>query len=69
MHYVCKMRSDKLDYITAVSMYCTYNDIEVTFCMEKFSTSYIVNHRFHDDNDKCKFSIGYDMIIGHELMV
>ena len=37
--------------------------------MLKFSSSKIVNYRFHFDNKKCESVIGYDMIIGRNLMV
>ena len=37
--------------------------------MPEFSISRIINHHLHVDNDKGESDIGYDMIIGHELMV
>ena len=37
--------------------------------MPEFSSSRIINHRFHVDNDKGESVIGYYMIIGHDLMV
>ena len=37
--------------------------------MPGFSSSKIINHRFHVANDKGKSGIGYDMIIGRDLMV
>ena len=37
--------------------------------MLKFSSSNIINHRFHSDNDKGESVIGYDMVIGRGLMV
>ena len=63
------MRSNKLEYNTAACMYCTTRDVKVPFCMPEFSSSNIINHRFHVDNDKVELSIGYDMIIGHDLIV
>ena len=50
-------------------MYCTKHDVKVTFCMPHFSGSNIINHHFNVNNDKGKSVIGYDMIIGHDLMV
>ena len=34
-----------------------------------FSSSKKIKHRFHGNNDKGESSIGYDMIMVHELMV
>ena len=32
-HYKHRMRSNKLEYITAVGPYCTTHDAKVPFCM------------------------------------
>ena len=37
--------------------------------MPEFSSSKIINHRFHVNNSKGKSGIGYGMIIGRDLMV
>ena len=37
--------------------------------MPEFSISKIINHRFHVDNYKGESGVGYDMIIGRDLMV
>ena len=37
--------------------------------MPEFSSSNIKVHRFHVDNNKGELGIGYDMIIGHDLVV
>ena len=37
--------------------------------MPDFSSIKIINHRFHVDNNKGESGIGYDMIIGRDLMV
>ena len=37
--------------------------------MLEFSSSKIINHHFHVDNYEGESGIGYDMIIGHDLMV
>ena len=50
-------------------MYCTTHDVKVTFCIPELSSSKIINHRFHINNDKGESGIGYDMIIGRDLMV
>ena len=63
------MRSNKVEYGTAVGVYCSTNDVKVNFCMLELSSSKIINHRFHVDNKKSDSGIGYDMIIGHDLIV
>ena len=50
-------------------MYCTTHDVKVPFCMLEFSVSNIINHSFHVDNYEGKSGIGYDIIIGRDLMV
>ena len=37
--------------------------------MPKFSISRIIAHRFHVYNDKVILGIGYDMIVGCDLMI
>ena len=37
--------------------------------MAYFSISKIIEHRFNVDNEKGVLGIGYDIIIGHDLMV
>ena len=39
------------------------------FFVPEFSSSKIINHISHVDNDKVGSRIGYDMIIGRDLMV
>ena len=63
------MRYNKVEYKTVAGMYCTTHDVKVPFCMPELSSSKIINHRFHVDNDKIESSIWYDMIIGLDLMV
>ena len=52
-------------------MLCTTLHItsECIFACRFFSSSKIINHRFHVDNEKGESVIGYDMIIGRDLMV
>ena len=68
-HYERKIQSNKVDYITTAGVYFTTHDVKVPFFMTEFSSSKIINHRFHIDNDKCESGIVYDMIIGRDLMV
>ena len=64
-----KMRSNKVDYSTASGMYCMTHGVKVPFCMPKFSSSKIINHRFHGNNDKSESGIGYYMVICRDLVV
>ena len=68
-HYERRMRSNRVEYSTAASVYCTTHDVKVPFCIPEFSSSKIINHRFHVDNYEVESGIGYDVIIGRELMV
>ena len=63
------MNYKKLEYSTAAEVYYTTHDVKVPFCMPEFSSSKITNHHFHVDNNKGESCIGYDMIIGRDLMV
>ena len=63
------MQSNKVEYSTAADIYCTTHDVNVTFCMLDFSSSKIINHRSHVGNNKVDSGIGYDIIIGRDLMV
>ena len=68
-HYEQKMWYNKVEYSTTAGVYCTTHDVKVPFCMPEFSSSKIINHRFHVDNNKGESGIGYDIIIGRGLMV
>ena len=63
------MRSNKVEYSTATGLYCTTHGVKVPFCMSYFSSSNIINHRFHVNNGKDESGIGYAMIIGRDLIV
>ena len=56
-HYERKMRSN------------TTHDVKVPFCWPEFSSSKIINHRFHINKYEGESGIGYDMVIGCNLMV
>ena len=45
------------------------HDFNVPLCITYFSFSKIIEHHFHVDNNKGESGIGYDSIIGHDLMV
>ena len=63
------MRSNKIEYSTSAGLYCTSHDFKVNFGMPELSRSKIIEDRFHVDSDKGESGIGYDMIIGRDLMV
>ena len=63
------MRSNKIEYSTAAGIYCMTHDVKVPFLMPEFSSSNIINHQFNVDNEKGELGIGYETIIGHNLMV
>ena len=63
------MRSNKVEYSTAVGLYCKMYDIKVPFCMPYFSVRNIIKHRFRVNNNKGESVIGYYMIIFCDLMV
>ena len=52
-YYEHNMRSNKLEYGTSVGLYCTTHDVKVNLCMSEFSSSKIIEHRFHVNNEKC----------------
>ena len=68
-HYERKIQSNKAEYSTSDGMYCNTHDVKLTFCMRALSSSKIINHHFQVDNYKGESGIGYDMIIGCDLMV
>ena len=68
-YYELKMRSNKLKYSAATGLHCTTHDVRVTFFVLDLSSSNIIEHLFHVNNDKFGSDIGYEMIIGSELIV
>ena len=68
-YYERKMRSNKVEYSKSEGLYCITHDVKVTFCMLELSRSKIIEHRFHVENEKIDSGIGYDMIIGRDLIV
>ena len=68
-NYERKMRYNKVKYSIAAGIYCNTHDVKVPFFMLELSSSKIINHHFHIDNDKGESGICYDMIIGHDRMV
>ena len=63
------MWSNKVESNIVSELYCTMHEIKVPFFMQDFSSSSIIEHRFHVDKNNGESGIGYDMIIGCKLMV
>ena len=63
MHY------NKIENSTATGPHCTTNGFKVPFFMPYLSSSKIISHHFHVDNNKGESVIGHDMIIDRKLMV
>ena len=68
-HYERKMWSNKVEYSTAAGVYYTTHNVKLPFCMSELSSSKIINHRFHVDNNKGESGIDYNMVIGCDLML
>ena len=68
-YYKRKMQSNKVECVTSVGLYCTTHGVKLNFFMLELSIRKKIEHRFHADRDKGKLGIGYDMIIGCDLMV
>ena len=68
-YYELKMRSIKVEYGTDTGLYCTTHDVKVPFCVPEFSSRNKMEHLFRVNNNGFESCIGYDMIIGHDLMV
>ena len=45
------------------------HDVKVTFFMSEFSSSKIIDSHFHAKNDKFELGIGYEIIIGCDLIL
>ena len=63
------MRSNKVECSTVAGPYCTMHDVNLLFCMPAFYIRKITSQQFHVDKNEGKPDIGYDTIIGRDLMV
>ena len=63
------MHSDRVEYSKDSGTYCMAHDVKVTFYIVDFSSSKIISHQFHINNNEGKLVIAYAMIIDRELMV
>ena len=63
------MQSNKVEHIAAAGMYFTMHDVKVPFSIPEFSHRKIIVHHFHVENKTGESGIGYDMIIGRNMMV
>ena len=55
--------------VTIPGTYSTRKDVKVPFFMPEFSSSKIISHHFHVDNNESESGIGYYTIIDINLMV
>ena len=67
--YKSKLKGKKFEYITPAGSYTTTHDVKVPFSMIEFSIRKFIMHCFHLYNPFGDERIGYDMIIGCDLMV
>ena len=67
--YKHNMRSNNVECITYVGPYCIAHQVKAPICIPSFFRSRIISHRFHVDNNEVESGIGYDMIIGRDLVV
>ena len=67
--YKFKLRANIFNYITVSGPYTTTHDVKVPFSIPEFYSSKIITHQFHIDNTLGDKRIGYDMIVGHDLML
>ena len=51
------------------SEYKTKYDVKIDFTMPEFSSSRIIRHRFHVDQSKDRQNLGYDVILGRDIMI
>ena len=63
------MWSNTLEYSTDAGLYYMRHAVKVPFCMPELSRSKIIDHLFHVKNNEGESGIGYDKIIGCDLMV
>ena len=67
--YKFKLRANKSYYITAAGTYTTPHYVKVPFSMPEFSSRKHLMHIFHVDIARFDKGVGYDSIIGCDLMV
>ena len=63
------MNYHKVEYSTAAGLYHMTYDVKLEFYMSEISSSNIILHQFHVDNNEGESGNGYGMIIGRNLMV
>ena len=68
-NYKAKIQPKKVEYSTATSMYCTTHDVKFPFCMPEFSITKIITNQFYINDGEGDTLMGYEIIIGRDLMV
>ena len=56
-------------YSTAAGQYSTAYEVKLKFALEEFNRNTLLKHTFDIDESNDKKGIGYDMIIGRDLLV
>ena len=68
-NYTSKLRDIKVEYSTYYGLYTTKHGVKVTFSMPYFPSRKNIMNSFHVDNSIGDGEIGYEIIIGCDLMV
>ena len=67
--YQSKIRPTKVEYSTASGVYYNTLDVKVYFFIIELSIRKVIIHRFIVNYNEGDTVIGYNIIIGHDLMV
>ncbi len=63
-----KFRKNETIYDTVGGEYKIKYDIKIDFTMPEFSSSKVIHHRFHIDQSTNEENLGYDVILGRDIM-
>ena len=63
------MHPNKVEYSTSKGMYCMIHDVNIPFFIPEYSSSKVIQHRFRVDIGIGESGIGYETIIGRDLIV
>ena len=67
--YGSKLRDNKVKYSTADGLYKTTQYVKFPFNIPEISDRKVITHCFHVDNTRGDSGIGYDTIVGLDLML
>ena len=68
-YYKSKIRANKVKYSTADGLYKTTQYVKFPFNIPEISDRKVITHCFHVDNTRGDSGIGYDTIVGLDLML